>query len=840
MTVQLQLLPGVGTGPTRTQRDRLEVLTALIAAPSFDPLFRTDVIAVPGDHPTYRWMCGVADCERAQNPGNDLCKEHNQQWAEVMRDGGTRADFVRAAVPLRVKAWHTAPSCLICPDNPATGRTRLCLSHQNLWNTRRRAGDDFDLWLSRQRPYPAFGSCRVLPCCEPAYHPLGLCSRHLSRYRHDGKPGGAQAAGRWMADQSQDGLMVVTYEDRARFDRWCRETGVVNRMNGKLSLVGLKPLVKAEIQWSLFAHTQGPAGAIWALAWVQYLIDHCRRQQADSLVDLDLDACSMHPRKIAKAMLKHLRLVYFTREDSKDVGFIETDHFGVRFTDREKRIDLVDVSQRWLRDLLWDYIARRLTVDPPRSRNPIDVARRGCIELSAYLEAQAPAGGHEPALLTAEAMTGFVADQRRRAEHNLRSLAPVATGHGDRRRDTNVTKGTMARAFNGARRVLREALDAGATETLGLHRAFVVTLPYGKVPTRRRRPFNDRVAKALATEANLADLERRDPNDRGMRDAWEALVLTGRRCREVLEVRLECIGRHGDLPMFWHDQTKVGNLDEGIRIPERLYQRLEHRQAKTIALFVQRNGRPPTAEERLKLALFPRRHANRNMLKGLTYSWFHRYFREWIIGLDIGRAVPHQARHTLATNLLKAGANLSHVKRYLGQVSEQMAEHYVHLANTDPRLEQALTALWVAGPGAAEPGLVLSGTEPMTRAEAEALAIDLTRRSTPAEGGFCTFQPVVNGDACPWNLNCHNCDKFVLSGADLVYWHRKREQWRMLAERAPDPATADFLHEVFEPTARAIDGLEKALAAVGLLDEALALDLRRPQDYFGRVWNTAF
>ncbi|MER6838890.1 hypothetical protein ABT320_33810 [Streptomyces cellulosae] len=79
-----------------------------------------------------------------------------------------------------------------------------------------------------------------------------------------------------------------------------------------------------------------------------------------------------------------------------------------------------------------------------------------------------------------------------------------------------------------------------------------------------------------------------------------------------------------------------------------------------------------------------------------------------------------------------------------------------------------------------------------------------------------------------------------MSGADLVYWHRKREQWRMLAERAPNSTTADYLHEVFEPTARAIDGLEKALAAVGLLDDALALDLRRPQDYFGKVWSTAF
>jgi site-specific recombinase XerC len=36
------------------------------------------------------------------------------------------------------------------------------------------------------------------------------------------------------------------------------------------------------------------------------------------------------------------------------------------------------------------------------------------------------------------------------------------------------------------------------------------------------------------------------------------------------------------------------------------------------------------------------------------------------------------------------------------------------------------------------------------------------------------------------------------------------------------------------------DGLERALTAMGLLDEALALDLRRPQDYFHRLWRTAF
>ncbi|WP_337825172.1 hypothetical protein [Amycolatopsis sp. A1MSW2902] len=51
---------------------------------------------------------------------------------------------------------------------------------------------------------------------------------------------------------------------------------------------------------------------------------------------------------------------------------------------------------------------------------------------------------------------------------------------------------------------------------------------------------------------------------------------------------------------------------------------------------------------------------------------------------------------------------------------------------------------------------------------------------------------------------------------------------------------ADYLHQVFEPTGRAIEGLEKALAGMGLLDEAFALDLRRPQDYFHRIWSLSF
>ncbi len=62
--------------------------------------------------------------------------------------------------------------------------------------------------------------------------------------------------------------------------------------------------------------------------------------------------------------------------------------------------------------------------------------------------------------------------------------------------------------------------------------------------------------------------------------------------------------------MLWHDQTKVGNCNEGIRIPEPVYQCLDARRTKRLHRFEKRYGRTPTAAERPGLALFPsRRHS---------------------------------------------------------------------------------------------------------------------------------------------------------------------------------------------------------------------------------------
>jgi len=45
-----------------------------------------------------------------------------------------------------------------------------------------------------------------------------------------------------------------------------------------------------------------------------------------------------------------------------------------------------------------------------------------------------------------------------------------------------------------------------------------------------------------------------------------------------------------------------------------------------------------------------------------------------------------------------------------------------------------------------------------------------------------------------------------MSGTDLLYWRRKQEQWRAIAERAPDDATADYLHLWGAKTVFAVSG----------------------------------
>ena len=758
------------------------------------------MIGVPPDHPVYPLELRGRRCERPRTGGTDLCGAP-AQLAQDARAGVGKAEFLLAAKPL-ARPWRGRGDPV--PDLPGRPvvqpELRLCAAPSHRWLGHARdltRPADFGAWLAasgRSR----FRLCRCDGVPEPGGLGAGAVRRTSSRYNQDGRPGGAEAARSGAPRHEQHGPRSrSTTPTQQRVPPLVRVTEARSTAPDRSTCAGLRPLLQAEIQWCLFTHTQWsrPAGGpdLACSAWS----NRCRGRESTPSSASTWTTAPQLCGGIAKRMLQHLRLVYFTPADTQDAGFIETDHFGVRFP-AAPAIDLTGIPQRWLRDLLWDHRDRcgpRPARAPQADRHhPPRVHRTG-----RFLEPGPPAAAttRRPGR---RAHDRFVADQRHR-EPTASLAGDEAAGrqhvHGHRQ-----TRGWSSTA----RSVLRAALDSGDAERsawTGVHHR----------PARRRRghraaaavPSPTRWPGPWRTRTTCSASPHGRSNDRGLRDIWETIVLTGRRAGEVL--KYAGLPRPlRQLPMFWHDQTKVGNFDAASASPNGSTT-ARCTAGKTVALFVQRHGRPPDLRRTGAIALFP--HARPQPCSTVPrYGWFHSRFSAG--SMSSTSAVGSRTRPaTPWPRTCSPRSDLTHVRRYLGHVSDPMAEHYVHLANTDP--ENALNASGSAGPAPPTriPPFRRRADDPR---EAEAMAIDLTRH-TPAEGGFCTFQPVVNGDACPWNLDCHNCDKFVLSGADLIYWRRKREQWRMLAEGAPDDTTADYLHQLFEPTARAIDGLERALAA---------------------------
>jgi hypothetical protein len=184
---RLELIPAMQAG--RVSRDRLEVLTALLQAPTFDPLYHNDVIDFPRDHPVYAWGCGVADCERPRQwiAGAGLCKRHYADWLTARRNGMSRSGFLDNAVPLTGMGGFLEP-CRICPGRPAASRASdLCRRHRDAWH-RWSAKTTFEQWLPAQTAYDGYGTCAVVVCPDLAEGPLGLCAGHREKYQGQGRP----------------------------------------------------------------------------------------------------------------------------------------------------------------------------------------------------------------------------------------------------------------------------------------------------------------------------------------------------------------------------------------------------------------------------------------------------------------------------------------------------------------------------------------------------------------------------------------------------------------------------------------------------------------------------
>jgi hypothetical protein len=233
----------------------LELLTVLLRGPGVDELYRQEVIEFPRHDPVYGWGCTIPECTRPRSwiDTARMCQEHYQQWLKARASGRMRAEFNRAAVPLRGVRPHL-PNCQICPGRPVLSRsTPLCRRHDSNWDYyRHRMGRSFDDWLADQQPYPSYGHCQVVVCANLAEGPLGLCGPHRENYNDAGRPGGARLPTSWFRRFEVMGMPIpVDVDDATDFRAWCRTTRTV-RHGGEVSLLGLRPLLAAE---SLFLNS---------------------------------------------------------------------------------------------------------------------------------------------------------------------------------------------------------------------------------------------------------------------------------------------------------------------------------------------------------------------------------------------------------------------------------------------------------------------------------------------------------------------------------------------------------------------------------------------------------
>lgn len=617
---------------------------------------------------------------------------------------------------------------------------------------------------------------------------------------------------------------------------------------GVLSLAGLPPLVAAEIRYALYANATSPRPTKWDLRCLRSLVEGLEEKCVASI--MEIDTTKRAPGQGKKANLKrwpkysnvcditiavmqrHCAPVHITRAESRELGYIDPLHWGFRLKDRRAPFDFRAITQNWLRTLTWDLIATIFdSPDRPRTATSLDQLRRCSVTLSAYLEWTVPGGGADASQLTEAIGRAFVADLSRRAQNGEPQLGLYLPDG----QPSTATELSKSLAFNGLRRLMRYALESGIADAVGLRREFMLVFPEGKTQySKRPRPLSDDVFEHLISPANMELLAASDLNDLGIEDIWFIQIRVGRRIGEVVNLRYDCVSEHLGRKYAWFDMTKVNQLDYGVLIPDDVFWVIRERQKKTAEKYRLKHGVAPTGKTAQKIALFPSITQNSHFLNAIAIATFQARFKRWLEEIELPGHVSHQARHTLATRLVEAGAPMVVVKQILGHVSERMSEHYTLISSS--KIEPYLQQVWVKGPGSSAPGELVRTPEPSTPSAIHSKLIDIA--ALPTEGGLCTFKPVVGGAECPRGRRCTDCEDFVLTGADYAYWKRQEERWATYAENAPDDSSRAYVYGLFQSSSLAIAGLERALSTLGLLEQAKNLDLRNPyQDFFNPIWN---
>lgn len=836
-----------------------------VVSQHFPSWLLTEPIEFPAHHPTYGWACRVDGCDGVLPATHTrlLCNRHATPFHRAV-DSTSLDEFVRDADPGRTGrvgwALTRRAGCMLCGANREAQQHGYCQQHASSLRHARRRGVDETAWRENQHVLASLDRCVITQCVHDGElharagtekHPL--CRGHYKQWNRwlkaVGKPSNTGSWGDWFAVVC-DGTSVSSVARR-----------------GRLSLAKLPLALQREIRYALHRHANDVRRTHWRPTELQKVVDRLADAAVATLsdpavADLANDCRSRTlERRILLAVLFAARSLAVTEDTAKAAGWFDPIIIGSSpfpgtqgGENRRKPWNLTAVSQRWLRDLLWDYL--RDEALKPHGKRPakstVNNRIAAIVLLSTILRQIRDDNGNNPCLLGN-------ADARAVKETWdlwFRERITLPFWADSSRQPSVMNQHSCFVYMSSIRIVLQHSHERGRTPP-GMD-LFILTLPqYSRPPkTPRPRPLSYRDFQLLVSPDNIKLLEAADRDDVGVADIWLTQAFQGGRISETLKLRLGCVGLVGTAqPYLWRDISKVNVVDYGMPCYLPVYERLLRRQQKTRAKLRARYAEQlATLDARGRAALetrwdremplFPRAMHNPDLVVEISQVGFRNLWIAWFEHLGLKGITTHQTRATLATSLLNNGAPAALVRQLLGHFSPESLAHYANYNNDS--MTRHLQQVWTAGPGMDKPGTILLRPTDLNTDDPTAAAARIDLTMVPVEHGLCRYGPVVGGAHCPFGKNCSDgpngaCEHFVLTGADLAYWERKRDTAYHFAEAAPTDEARDYILSQWHPWEPVLTGLRGALAELGLLEKAESLDLRTPvHDYFDPLFTTGW
>lgn len=674
-------------------------------------------LAPPREHPLLGLRkCIVVDCLAGVfNLRVDFCltchRRYNDQGCPPLEEFAATVSGKRN-VGEQVCA---APGC----ERPKHYREGLCYAHSQ--HRRKQPELTLATWLAtspKAAPYPSFGDCTVASCIRLAANNTGFCQPHQLR---------------WLKHHRRN--------PEAHRGAWAAATDPV-AMDYIMVLKGLPERFQIEFLLALQARTD--SGVRTQLTILRAITAMARRQQVESLFDLELEGSVRQRRDVGQLMrgfCRDVRRLTSTPETERAKDIWDLGVLGFAGI-----MDFTVISQGWLRTAAKHWA----TEDMPnrRGRRPASTAQAVVKHLgilSEILHLSREDHGEVPSALGRKDIVN-VLNRLAYQEH---------TG--------KISNGTRINTVRHVRKFLEDVRPLGLTlpgrEMEGLPLDF--SLKYTDIP---RKPQVEKQGKDLPVpvmqclSANLHLLEER--SGIGDRRIVEILMDTGRRPDEITRLPWDCLERDaGGDPVLVYTDFKNNRIGRRLPIAE-----------DTAAVILKqkehiRERFPDTPLE--KLALFPRDQRNRQGTKPTASATLTHSHRIWVDSFaehlvdedgqpfDPALVFPYAYRHSYAQRHADNGVTPDVLRDLMGHKSMETTLSYYRV--TEQRIRGAVDQVarhQFDGHG-----------ERVFRGVATLLADEHARMrvgQVAVPFGICTEPSNVKagGQACPYKFTCLGCGHF--------------------------------------------------------------------------------